>query len=90
LPLATVVTPNLHEVQALTGRAVETLQQMKEVLPPRSEVLYDGLLALTDFNHVHGHRTTAHAEVGGAAGQVGMSTATGPQRTPKSMSFCRG
>ncbi len=30
LPLATVVTPNLHEASALTGRDVTTLEQMKE------------------------------------------------------------
>jgi hydroxymethylpyrimidine/phosphomethylpyrimidine kinase len=30
LPLATVVTPNLHEAGALTGRPVKTLEQMKE------------------------------------------------------------
>jgi hydroxymethylpyrimidine/phosphomethylpyrimidine kinase len=30
LPLATVVTPNLHETSALVGRPVETLEQMRE------------------------------------------------------------
>jgi hydroxymethylpyrimidine/phosphomethylpyrimidine kinase len=30
LPLATVVTPNLHEAGALTGREIKTLDQMKE------------------------------------------------------------
>lgn len=30
LPLATVVTPNLHEASALTGREIKTLEQMKE------------------------------------------------------------
>src|SRR5262249_58199784 len=51
LPLATVVTPNLHEVQALTGRAVETLQQMKEAartihgLGPQNVVVKGGHLA---------------------------------------------
>jgi hydroxymethylpyrimidine/phosphomethylpyrimidine kinase len=30
LPLATVVTPNLHEAEALTGREVKTFAQMKE------------------------------------------------------------
>ena len=30
LPLATVVTPNLHEAEALTGRQIKTLAQMKE------------------------------------------------------------
>jgi hydroxymethylpyrimidine/phosphomethylpyrimidine kinase len=30
LPLATVVTPNLHEAGALTGREIKTLEQMKE------------------------------------------------------------
>jgi hydroxymethylpyrimidine/phosphomethylpyrimidine kinase len=51
LPLATVVTPNLHEAQALTGRAVETLQHMKEAarvihgLGPRNVVVKGGHLA---------------------------------------------
>jgi hydroxymethylpyrimidine/phosphomethylpyrimidine kinase len=31
LPLAAVVTPNLHEAGALTGREIKTLAQMKEV-----------------------------------------------------------
>jgi hydroxymethylpyrimidine/phosphomethylpyrimidine kinase len=30
LPLALVVTPNLHEAEALTGREIKTLDQMKE------------------------------------------------------------
>jgi hydroxymethylpyrimidine/phosphomethylpyrimidine kinase len=30
LPRATVVTPNLHEAVALTGRGIKTLAQMKE------------------------------------------------------------
>jgi len=30
LPLATVTTPNLHEAQALTGREIKNLAQMKE------------------------------------------------------------
>ncbi len=30
LPLATVVTPNLHEAGALSGREIKTLEQMKE------------------------------------------------------------
>jgi hydroxymethylpyrimidine/phosphomethylpyrimidine kinase len=30
LPLATVVTPNLHEAGSLTGREIKTLEQMKE------------------------------------------------------------
>ena len=30
LPLATVVTPNLHEAGALTGRKIQTLEEMKE------------------------------------------------------------
>jgi hydroxymethylpyrimidine/phosphomethylpyrimidine kinase len=30
LPLAAVVTPNLHEAAALTGREIKTLEQMKE------------------------------------------------------------
>ena len=51
LPLATVVTPNLHEAQALTGRAVATLQDMKEAarmihgLGPRNVVVKGGHLA---------------------------------------------
>jgi len=45
LPLATVVTPNLHETGALTGREIETLAQMKEApraigdLGPRNVVV---------------------------------------------------
>jgi len=31
LPLAAVLTPNLHEAGALTGREIKTLAQMKEV-----------------------------------------------------------
>jgi len=30
LPLAAVVTPNLHEAGALAGREITTLEQMKE------------------------------------------------------------
>jgi hydroxymethylpyrimidine/phosphomethylpyrimidine kinase len=30
LPIATVVTPNLHEAAALTGREIQTIEQMKE------------------------------------------------------------
>ena len=51
LPLATVVTPNLHEAQALTGRAVATLRDMKEAarmihgLGPRNVVVKGGHLA---------------------------------------------
>jgi hydroxymethylpyrimidine/phosphomethylpyrimidine kinase len=30
LPLATVVTPNLHEARALTGRTMQTVEEMKE------------------------------------------------------------
>lgn len=30
LPLATLITPNLHEAEAMTGRAVMNLEQMKE------------------------------------------------------------
>ena len=49
-PLATVVTPNLHEAGALTGREIETLAQMKEAaraigdLGPRNVVVKGGHL----------------------------------------------
>ena len=48
LPLATVVTPNLHEAGALTGREIKTLAQMKEAaqaiceLGPRNVVVKGG------------------------------------------------
>jgi hydroxymethylpyrimidine/phosphomethylpyrimidine kinase len=50
LPLATVVTPNLHEAGALTGREVKTLEQMKEAarairdLGPQNVVVKGGHL----------------------------------------------
>ena len=50
LPLATVVTPNLHEAGALTGREIKTLQQMKEAarairdLGPKNVVVKGGHL----------------------------------------------
>jgi hydroxymethylpyrimidine/phosphomethylpyrimidine kinase len=50
LPLATVVTPNLHEAGALTGREVKTLEQMKEAarairdLGPQNVVIKGGHL----------------------------------------------
>lgn len=48
LPLATVVTPNLHEAGALTGREIKTLTQMKEAaeairaLGPQNVVIKGG------------------------------------------------
>jgi len=50
LPLATVVTPNLHEAGALTGREIKTLEQMKEAahairdLGPQNVVVKGGHL----------------------------------------------
>jgi hydroxymethylpyrimidine/phosphomethylpyrimidine kinase len=50
LPLATVVTPNLHEAGALTGREIKTLAQMKEAaraireLGPENVVIKGGHL----------------------------------------------
>jgi len=50
LPLATVVTPNLHEAGALTGREIQTLEQMKEAartirdLGPQNVVVKGGHL----------------------------------------------
>jgi hydroxymethylpyrimidine/phosphomethylpyrimidine kinase len=50
LPLATVVTPNLHEAGALTGREIKTLAQMKEAaqtihqLGPKNVVIKGGHL----------------------------------------------
>jgi hydroxymethylpyrimidine/phosphomethylpyrimidine kinase len=50
LPLTTVVTPNLHEAGALTGREIKTLAQMKEAarairdLGPKSVVVKGGHL----------------------------------------------
>lgn len=51
LPLATVVTPNLHEAGALTGREIKTLAQMKDAaraiheLGPKNVVVKGGHLA---------------------------------------------
>jgi hydroxymethylpyrimidine kinase/phosphomethylpyrimidine kinase len=48
IPLATVVTPNLHEAAQLTGRAIKTLAQMKEAaqairdLGPQNVVIKGG------------------------------------------------
>lgn len=48
LPLAEVVTPNLHEAQVITGRPVETLDDMREAaraiqaLGPRAVVVKGG------------------------------------------------
>jgi hydroxymethylpyrimidine/phosphomethylpyrimidine kinase len=48
LPLAEVVTPNLHEAAVITGRPVETLEQMREAaraiqaLGPRAVVVKGG------------------------------------------------
>jgi hydroxymethylpyrimidine/phosphomethylpyrimidine kinase len=50
LPLATVVTPNLHEAGALTGREIKTMEQMKEAarairdLGPQNVVVKGGHL----------------------------------------------
>ena len=50
LPLATVVTPNLHEAAAFTGREIKTLAQMKEAaraiyeLGPKNVVVKGGHL----------------------------------------------
>jgi len=50
LPLATVVTPNLHEAGALTGREIKTLEQMREAaraireLGPENVVIKGGHL----------------------------------------------
>src|SRR5208337_2144986 len=50
LPLAAVVTPNLHEAGALTGREIKTLAQMKEAaraihdLGPKNVVVKGGHL----------------------------------------------
>ena len=50
LPLAVVVTPNLHEAEALTGREIKTLAQMKEAarairgLGPENVVIKGGHL----------------------------------------------
>ena len=51
LPLATLITPNLHEAAALTGREIKTLEQMKEAarvireLGPENVVVKGGHLA---------------------------------------------
>ena len=47
---------------------LDVFGRLQPTLPARSEVLYNGLLALTNFDHVNDHRATAHAEVGGAPG----------------------
>ncbi|HUI82863.1 MAG TPA: bifunctional hydroxymethylpyrimidine kinase/phosphomethylpyrimidine kinase [Candidatus Binatia bacterium] len=53
LPLALIVTPNLHEAGALTGREVKTLAQMKEAarairdLGPKNVVIKGGHLEST-------------------------------------------
>jgi len=50
LPLATVVTPNLHEARTLTGREIKTLEQMREAaraihdLGPKNIVVKGGHL----------------------------------------------
>ena len=49
--LATIITPNLHEAGALTGRDIQTLAQMKEAaraihgMGPRNVVVKGGHLA---------------------------------------------
>ena len=53
LPLATVVTPNLHEASALTGREIRTLEEMEEAaraihdLGPENVVVKGGHLVDT-------------------------------------------
>jgi hypothetical protein len=56
---------------AIPEDELDILGLLQPTLSSRSEVVHNGLLALADLGHVHGHRTTAHAEVGGAPGQVG-------------------
>ena len=56
---------------AFTEDELDVFGLLQPTLPPRSEVVHDGLLASADLRHVHGHRTAAHAVLGGAPGQVG-------------------
>lgn len=65
LPLATVVTPNLHEAGALTGREIKTLEQMREAaraireLGPENVVVKGGHLESTAADVLYdGHEFT--------------------------------
>jgi hydroxymethylpyrimidine/phosphomethylpyrimidine kinase len=65
LPLATVVTPNLHEAEALTGREIKTLEQMREAaraireLGPENVVVKGGHLESTAADVLYdGHEFT--------------------------------
>ena len=65
LPLATVVTPNLHEAGALTGREIKTLEQMREAaraireLGPENVVIKGGHLESTAADVLYdGHEFT--------------------------------
>ena len=70
LPLATIITPNLHEAGALTGREIQTLMQMKEAaraihgMGPRNVVVKGGHLAgvATDVLFDGSEVTEFHAE----------------------------
>ena len=70
LPFATVITPNLHEAGALTGREIQTLAQMKEAaraihgMGPRNVVVKGGHLAgvATDVLFDGSEVTEFHAE----------------------------
>ena len=63
LPLATVVTPNLHEAGALTGREVKTLEQMREAaqairdLGPQNVVVKGGHLEGTAADPLYDGRS---------------------------------
>jgi hypothetical protein len=61
---------------AFAENELDVFGLLQLALPPRSEVLHDGLLAPADLCQLHGDRTTAYAVVGGAPGQVG-DTGTG-------------
>jgi hydroxymethylpyrimidine/phosphomethylpyrimidine kinase len=65
LPLATVVTPNLHEAGALTGREIKTLEHMREAaraireLGPENVVVKGGHLESTAADVLYdGHEFT--------------------------------
>jgi len=70
LPFATIITPNLHEAGALTGREIQTLVQMKEAaraihgMGPRNVVVKGGHLAgvATDVLFDGSEVTEFHAE----------------------------
>jgi hydroxymethylpyrimidine/phosphomethylpyrimidine kinase len=69
LPLATVVTPNLHEAAALTGREITTLEQMKEAarvireMGPENVVVKGGHLEsiAADVLYDRAHQHQEHA-----------------------------